>query len=407
MTDSTTTPQDNSDSLQSVNRLIGIGLITRLLTDTGVQIFFPFLPTIAAGLNISTIAMGRLVSLRSSTGLLSPFFGTIADRQGYRFMMRLGLLTAAVGYGIIAFSTSLGMAAIGMFLAGIGTFSFVPTIQAYLSMKLPYHRRARGLGILEYAWALSGIFGLYLVGLLIEATSWRVPLYIVSGGLLAAAILYAKLPATEAKRDAAAKPASLLMLPSWSQIKAFFALGENGRSAWAAIISQGFIMFSAMHLFINYGSWLKNDYQFTPSKLGQIALILGIADLVASVLVSLFADRFGKRRSVLWGALLETTGFCLLPFMNGSVGTAVIGLLIVRFAFEFCVVSNMVVISEQVPTQRGKMMTLSAASALLGSTLAGFTGPLAYANFGLWGLGLIPAIMMGITVVMILVFIKE
>lgn len=407
MTDSTTTPQANEDSPQSVNRLIGIGLITRLLTDTGIQIFFPFLPTIAAGLNVSTIAMGRLVSLRSSTGLLAPLFGMLADRKGYRFTMRLGLLTGAVGYGLIAISSNLWMAAIGMLLAGVGTFSFVPTIQAYLSMKLPYNRRARGLGILEYAWALSGILGLYLVGLLIEATSWRMPLYIVSAGLLIAAVLYNWLPATEVKRDVDAKLTTQLSLPSWSQIRAFFDLGENGRSAWASLFSQGFIMFSAMHLFINYGSWLKNDYQFTPSQLGQIALILGIADLSASVIVSMFTDRFGKRRSVLWGTSIGTIGFAVLPFMNSGVETAVIGLLIVRFAFEFSVVSNLAVMSEQVPTQRGKMMTLSAATALLGSTLAGFTGPLAYAKIGLWGLGIIPAITLGITVVMILYFVKE
>ncbi|KAA3659451.1 MAG: MFS transporter, partial [Chloroflexi bacterium] len=222
-----------------------------------------------------------------------------------------------------------------------------------------------------------------------------------------AAVLYNWLPATEGKRDVDAKLTTQLSLPSWSQIRAFFDLGENGRSACASLFSQGFIMFSAMHLFINYGSWLKNDYQFTPSQLGQIALILGIADLSASVIVSMFTDRFGKRRSVLWGTSIGTIGFAVLPFMNSGVETAVIGLLIVRFAFEFSVVSNLAVMSEQVPTQRGKMMTLSAATALLGSTLAGFTGPLAYAKIGLWGLGIIPAITLGITVVMILYFVKE
>jgi predicted MFS family arabinose efflux permease len=406
MTTTPTSPETETDTTREVNRLIGIGLITRLLTDTGIQIFFPFLPTIAAGLNISTIAMGRLVSLRSSTGLLSPLFGALADRQGYRFTMRLGLLIGGIGYGIIGLSSNLWMATIGMFLAGIGTFSFVPTIQAYLSMNLPYQRRARGLGILEYAWALSGILGLYLVGLLIEATSWRMPLYLISGGLLVAAILYGRLPATESRQTKDAQPTSI-SLPSWQQMRTFFALGGNGRSAWASLISQGLIMFSAMHLFINYGSWLEADYQYSPAQLGQIALILGIADLTASVLVSLFADKFGKRRSVLWGAFIGAFGYGVLPMMNSGVETAVIGLVFVRFAFEVCVVGNLAVISEQVPSQRGKMMTLSAATALLGSTLAGFTGPLAYENLGLWGLGIIPAIIMALTFLMILSLVHE
>ena len=406
MTTTPTSPPTDADTAKEVNRLIGIGLLTRLLTDTGIQIFFPFLPTIAAGLNISNISMGRLVSLRSSTGLLAPLFGALADRQGYRLTMRFGLLIGCIGYGIIGLSSNLWLATLGMFLAGIGTFSFVPTIQAYLSMKLPYNRRARGLGILEYAWALSGILGLYLVGLLIEATSWRMPFYIISGGLLLAAILYGRLPATETRQTQEAKQTSL-SLPTWQQMRTFFDLGENGRSAWASLISQGLIMFSAMHLFINYGSWLEADYQYSPAQLGQIALILGIADLTASVLVSLFADKFGKRRSVLWGSILAAIGYGVLPLMNSGVETAVIGLVVVRFAFEACVVANLAVISEQVSTQRGKMMTLSAATALLGSTLAGFTGPLAYEALGLWGLGIIPAIVMASTYLMILSVVRE
>ena len=90
-------PQDNTLATPkdiSVGRLLGIGLATRLLIDTGVQIFFPFLPIFAQGMGLSTVIMGRLMSLRSVMGLLSPFFGTMADQRGYRFTMRLTLLLA-------------------------------------------------------------------------------------------------------------------------------------------------------------------------------------------------------------------------------------------------------------------------------------------------------------------------
>ena len=64
-----------------------------------------------------------------------------------------------------------------MLLVGLGSFSFVPTLQAYLSNRLPYQQRARGLGILEYAWALSGIVGLYLVGQLLDMAGWQMPFF--------------------------------------------------------------------------------------------------------------------------------------------------------------------------------------------------------------------------------------
>jgi predicted MFS family arabinose efflux permease len=391
---------------QEVTWLIGVGLLTRLFIDTGVQIFFPFLPTIAEGLHVSTIVMGRMVSLRSATGLLSPLFGMLADKNGYRLIMRIGLLLGGIGYTIVGMSQNLWQMAPGMFLAGVGTFAFVPTLQAYLSMKLPFNRRARGLGILEYGWALSGIFGLYLVGLLIEATSWRMPMFIIGGFLILAAILYGTLPTTETVRSVEAVGLHKKGF-SWQKMRSFFDLGENGRSAWITIFVQGLIMFSAMHLFINYGSWLTAEYDYTPATLGQVALILGIADLIGSVTVSIIADRLGKKRSTLFGTTLAMIGFAILPFLNQNIAFILIGLIIVRFAFEFSVVSNMVLMTVQLATARGKMLTLGAASALLGSTIAGFTGPIAYANLGAPGLGIIPAITMFVIVLLLYFFVIE
>ena len=100
-TEETALPNDNDIS---VTRLLGIGLATRLVVDTGVQIFFPFLPIIAQGMGLSTVVLGRLVSLRSLTGLFSPLFGTMADQRGYRFTMRLSLLLAGVGFCAIGLS---------------------------------------------------------------------------------------------------------------------------------------------------------------------------------------------------------------------------------------------------------------------------------------------------------------
>lgn len=156
---------------------------TRFFIDTGIQIFMPFLPVIAAGLGVDIITMGRLVSLRSATGLMAPLFGVMADRRGYRTVMRLGLMLNAVGFLLIGLSVNLPMAVVGMLLTGMGTFAFLPSIQAYVSARLPYAIRGRGLGILEYAWALSGIGGLFLAGLLIAATSWRVPFYLLSASM--------------------------------------------------------------------------------------------------------------------------------------------------------------------------------------------------------------------------------
>lgn len=387
----------------SVNRLIFLGLITRLVTDTAVQLFFPFLPVIAEGLRSNSVAVGRLVSLRSATGLLSPAFGALADLRGYRFTMRLGLLLGALGYLVIGLSPNLWLAAVGMVIGGLGTFAFVPTLQAYLSTRLPFHKRARGLGTLEYAWALSGIIGLYLVGLLIDAFGWRVPLFLMSGLMLVAFVGYGRLPAARQAGAGTAVPVRI----SWQAFRAFFDLGQNRRSAWAVLLVATCNMLAAMNIFITYGTWLAREYQLGAVELGTVALILGVADLGGSVLMSLLGDKMGLRCGVIAGTILATVGYGLLPLMNQGVVLAVSGLILARFAFEFTVVGVIALVSEQAPAHRGKMMTLAAAAALLGSSLAGFTGPWVYETYRVPGLSLISASIMGLSLVLLFFFVRE
>ncbi|MCA9995379.1 MAG: MFS transporter [Anaerolineales bacterium] len=369
----------------SVARLLALALLTRLFTDTSLQIFFPFLPILAAGLGTTPIVLGRLLSVQSALGLLLPLLGSWADRVGYRRVMRLGLLSGSAGFALLAASQGLGLAVAGLILAGLGTVTFNPILQAYMSAWLPYHQRGRGLGILEYSWALSGIVGLYLVGRLLEVASWRVPMLIFSGGMLVAFFVYRWLPTVpRAEREQTA--VSPLTPPShWQQrLQTFLDLGENGRSAWANVLITCLLRLAGFNLFIVYGTWLAADYGLGAGELGRMALFLGTADLCGSGLVSLISDRLGKRTSALIGFTLIIIGLVLLLQPGDSLQSALLRLIVVRFGFEFSVVSHMTLVSEQSPQQRGKTITLAGASGRLGGTLAALTGPWLVATGGIF-----------------------
>ncbi|MEZ4634560.1 MAG: MFS transporter [Caldilineaceae bacterium] len=121
----------------------------------------------------------------------------------------------------------------------------------------------------------------------------------------------------------------------------------------------------------------------------------------------MITDRVGKRRSVLAGMIGVFVIYATLPLFNVALLPVVVALALMRFFFEFGIVSNISLISEQVPAQRGKVMTLSAAFTLAASTLAGLTGPWAYTQFGVMGLGPVAAVCVGISVVLVLAFVKE
>ncbi len=388
--------------------LMTAGVLTRLLVNTGSQLFNPFLTLIATGLGTDVVTLGQILAARNATALLSPFFGNLADRWGYRATMRLELAIGIVGLLLLGSATNLWVATVGAVVMGLGFFAFVPTLRAYLAELLPYHKRARGFGILEYSWALSGIVGLFLMGQLIAVAGWRAPFFVLAAGLLLAWVAYGELPPTaraQAQAPAVRQPwTPVAILRRCShQLATLVSLDGNHRSTWATIIGGTFASFGLLHIAIAYGAWLAAEYALGAPQLGTVALIIGCADLCGSVGASLIADRVGKRRSVLisWsGAALVAFG---LPWFNTDLTWAIVALVLLRITSEYGIISHMSLVSGQSATQRGKVMTLAFAVGRIGGILASFTGPAAYTTFGVRGLGPFAAVALGLAVLLMFI----
>ncbi len=392
----------------SLRRILILGVAVRLFVDTGVQIFGPFLSIIAAGMGTSIVALGALNSLRALMGLASPAFGVLADRTSYRRTMRLILLLGAAGMFLFGGSWNLWVAAIGISLMGLSVFCFAPILQAYMSAQIPYEHRARGLGTVEYAWALAGIIGLSISGLLMSRYGWRAPFFFLGLGMLGAFFLFAFFPA--APRSAHEPPAAAVSRSwrDWGELMLnFFRLESNSRSAWSAILAGALGVFASANITIVYGSWLTDSYGLDPSQLGIVALILGVADLAAIVVVTYRGDRFGKYRSLLLSASGAALIYMLLPTLNVTLLSTMIGLIIIRITFEGGMVSNISLLSEQSPTQRGRVLTLFSAAVTVGAAVASFTGPYLYSHWGMVGLATVSAFVALAAALLILLRVRE
>jgi len=388
----------------SFSRLIGTGMAGKLLVDIGNQIFSSFLPIIAAGLGVSVVMLGQWVGLRSAIGIFAPVGGAIADRYGYRPVSRVTLLANAAGFLLLAFSTAPWMIVVGMMLAGLGIGIFVPNLHAYVSGKLPYSLRARGLGMIEYAWALTGIVGLSLVGLLIATTSWRVPFVLLAIGMVVMSFVFGALPDVHREQ---ATPAVTAAASRWHQAAAIFNLRTNRRSAYATILAGALSYFAAMQVMIAHSAWLAEQYALGAAELGFVAFVFGWFDLAASVSVSLFTDRIGKKRSVLIGIVGSLVGYTLMPALNTSILLAVASIAFARMFFEFNIVSHFPLLSEQVPAQRGQTLTLGSAAILVAGTAAGFSGPWLFVNFGVAALAWSSGAVVVVALAVVLLLVRE
>lgn len=381
-------------------RLIGVSISTKLLADSTYQIFNPFLPMIAAGLGTNLTVIGQMITWRNLVSLVGPFVGTVADRSGYRFVIRLGLLLLLVGTLMVGSSQGVTLAAAGMLIMGVAHVCIGPMLQAYISTRLPYSQRARGIGMLEYSWALTGIVGLSLLGVLLARTNWRWPFFLLAAGIAGMWFVFGGMP--EARSQTGAYSSLKAML------RGFFRLGANARSIYATMVAGAFNYFAASQLMITYSTWLNDSYGLQAAQLGMVAMVLGVFDLLlGSVLVSLFTDRLGKRNSVLLGSLVALVGYCLIPIFNRGAIPAVLTLALSRGGFEFAIVSNISLLSEQAPSQRGKALTLGGALWQLFGAMAGLSAPWLYTHWNVSGIAIASAICVALALVTALFWMRE
>ena len=366
---------------ESLVGLIGIALVTRCLTDTGFQIFYPFLPMLAGGLGLSTTRMSQLLVLRNLTGLLSPVFGALADRQGFRKWLRVELLALSAGFLLLALGPSLPVKVFGLIISGVASLAFVPTLQGYLSHRLRYSMRARGVGIVEYGWAIAGIAGLSTAGWIIERTSWEVPFVILGIGMAVLFVVYYLLPPghPEGARQRMSDPAA------GRRQQLTDLVGSLSVSAWATIACTGCLSFAMFNVLLVFADWLIHTYGLGAGDMGRVAMAMGIADLCGSIGASAYSDRIGKRRAVLAGGVLAIAAFVLLPILGNSLVGAVGGLMLMRVALEFAIVSMLAFASEQDSHRRGQMMSMMGAANFSASALGGLTGPWSFLRLGITG----------------------
>lgn len=388
----------SEDRGPSVARQVAVPFLSRLMTDIGTQIWFPYLPLLAGGMGMTTAQLSLLLGMRNLCGSLAPVWGALADRYGYLKFLRLELLTAIAGYLILTLGPTSALRSLGVIVTGVATLAFVPTLVAWISTRFAYQQRGRALGMLEYAWAVSGIAGVPLAAVLLENYGWKAPFWALTGGLVVVYFLFRRLPAAPVRT--AQRPEVPISGARWAVSGRLVSLGTWIASvpprAWI-VIGFGFVLSLAMFDFLFvFGDWLTTEYRLTALQLGGVVMGMGVADLAGSVAASLFTDRLGKVRSLQAGGVVVLIAFGLLPATDFHVVATMVNLMLLRCGLEFTIVSILAYASEIMPARRGFMMAFLASGMFAGSGVSGVLGPALYRWNGIAGIGLSSMLMIGL-----------
>lgn len=355
---------------------IAILFLSRLLLYSARRFAYPFSPALSRGLGVPLQSITLLISTSSAATLLGPFFGPIADRYGYRRMIvaSLSMLAVAMLMGFFAFFPLMFLA---FFLLGLSRGTLDPAVQAYVGDRVPYARRGMYIGLLELSFAGSALIGIPLMAVAIDHHGWRSPFLILSLGAMAAAI------AVRRSLDYDGKPAprsagSGLYGGMWRQV-------IRTRSSAGMI---GFSFFTCManeNLFVVFGPWLESDFGLSVVALGLGTTAIGGAELCGSTLSAFFSDRIGLKRGIYWGQIVTLACYALLPLLTLNLSTALAGVFLVFFSFEFTVVTAISLSTELLPGQRATMMACQMAAAGMGRTVGALTGIPLWLGFGIQG----------------------
>ena len=366
-------------------------LFFRLLLNTGRRFVYPFAPAMSRELAVPLSAITSIIAAGQLTSLLGLFSGPLADRFGYRVMMRAGLAMLAVGMLLCGLAPEYWPVFVGLVVASFGKTIFDPSIQAFIGHSVPFERRGRVIGIIETAWAGSTLIGIPAIGLIIADIGLTGAFYLLAllgavGWLTISRVIPADGGASGSGNN---RVHIFAALPQLFKVRP--AAGMLAFGFWISIANDS--------LFVVYGAWFEQDFQVSVAALGFSTIAIGAAELCGESLTAVFADRIGLKRAITLGLGLAMAAYLLLPLIGSSLSLAMAGMFIVFLTFEFTIVTSFSLSTELMAESRATMMAgfyaTSGVGRMIGVLVGGWLWQLggihavAWSAAGLTGCGLL------------------
>ncbi len=332
-----------------------------------VRMVYPFLATFSRGLGVELWMISLALTFRAVTGALGPFIASVADSRGRKSGMLAGMLLFISGAALMSFWPTYPAFVITLILTILGNYLFIPSMQAYLGDRVPYHRRALALALTEYGWSFSSIIGVPMIGFLIARWGWKAPFpFLALMGLLAMGALVWLVPGDA--RHGSRKQGF------WENLRSVLTHGP----ALAGMAMGFFVVAGNEVVNLVFGVWMEDTFAVKITALGAASAVIGISELGGESLVGLLTDRLGKSRSIGAGLLLNSLSALMLPILGRNIPGALVGLFLFYLTFEFALVSTIPLMTEVLPSTRATLMAVYGSSVSLGRAVGDLLAPSLY-----------------------------
>lgn len=339
----------------------------------------PLMPLFSAHYGISAAASALSLSL--TTGVLAfamLFAGGVSDAWGRKSVMVASLLSSAVlvlltalmpnWYALLTVRTLLGL-----------TLSGLPAVaMTYLTEEMHAESIGLGMGLYISGSAVGGMSGRLISGVVADYFGWRIGVAVVGVvGLICGVIFWQALPPSRYFRPQALQWRALL--------SRFASMFRDAGLPW--LFAEGFLLLGAFVTVYNYLGYrlLAPPYNLSQTVVGLIFAIY-LVGTFSSAWMGHLAGKLGRRK-VLWTALALML-FGVACTMMTPLWLIILGITAITFGFfgGHSIVSSWVGRRGGVAKAQASSMYLF--SYYMGSSIAGASGGLFYADYGWQGVAL-------------------
>jgi DHA1 family multidrug resistance protein-like MFS transporter len=299
-------------------------------TGLAISQILPFLPLYVEQLGVTSHeALSMWSGLTFSvtflvSAIVSPMWGSLADRKGRKLMLLRASLGMAVAILLQAFATNVWQLFILRAVMGL-TSGYIPNAMALVASQVPRERSGWALSTLSTAQISGVIVGPLLGGYMADTLGLRMVFY-VTAVLLMVSFLVTLFLIKEGARPNISKADRL-------SGKAVFASLPYPKLMISLFVTTMVIQLCngsvgpILALFIKYLSPESNNIAFIS---GFIAAVPGISALISAPRLGKLGDRIGTAR-----VLMATLIFAVILFFAMSWVTSPLQLAVLRFLLGF------------------------------------------------------------------------
>ncbi|MEA2626889.1 MAG: hypothetical protein QOD06_2934 [Candidatus Binatota bacterium] len=252
-----------------------------------------------------------LAGLLATANVAAYLAGTLAvsvasSRLEPARLMRIGLVAATLGLGLLSVAAGMPSLLAGMVLTGLaGAFIWVPS-PGLAGSVVADDRRGLAIGLLGAGIGISIVVAgqvASVVRAIAGEDSWR-PVWAVEAAVaavaLAAALRWLRRAPGGDEEQGRVRLSALRAVPGWLGVVGAYAAYGLGYS-----------------LYVNYlVAALEEDAGFTVAHATAVYSLIGVAIVFGGVLLGRISDRVGRRAALVWGYVVMAA--CPLLVLAGS-----------------------------------------------------------------------------------------